>query len=66
MAAEPARDDDAAAHDELERAAKHRREADLRLSMNERLAALHYLCLQASQVSGAAKRPAPESSAEPD
>jgi hypothetical protein len=47
---------DAAARDERQRAAQHRREVDLKLSMSERLAALHHLCLQAAQVRGAAKR----------
>ncbi|HKP89942.1 MAG TPA: hypothetical protein VJT75_08200 [Thermoleophilaceae bacterium] len=48
-------DDRPPAAEELERAAEHRREADLRLSMSERLEALHYLCLQASQIRGAAR-----------
>jgi hypothetical protein len=57
MPAEASHDDiDTAQREELEQAATHRREADLRLSMNERLAALHHLCLQASQIRGAAKR----------
>jgi hypothetical protein len=56
MAPEPAPEDtDADPRDELERAAKHRREADLRLSMSERLAALHELCKQASAIRGVAK-----------
>jgi hypothetical protein len=56
MATDPARDAaDPAARDALGQAAKHRREADLRLSMSERLAALRHLCLQASQIRGAAK-----------
>jgi hypothetical protein len=58
MATDLARDAaDPAARDELEQAAKLRREADLRLSMSERLAALHHLCLQASQIRGAARKP---------
>jgi hypothetical protein len=57
MATEHASDDvDAAALEELERAAAHRREADLKLSMNERLAALHHLCLEASRIRGTAQR----------
>jgi hypothetical protein len=56
MATESARDDpDAAALRELERSAAHRRAADLKLSMNERLAALHHLCLQMSQIRGVAR-----------
>ena len=58
MAIEPVPDDtDAAALEELKGATEHRRQADLRLSMNERLAALHHLCLQASQIAGVARRP---------
>ena len=56
MPAEGPRDDiDSTQREELEQAAAHRREADRTLSMNERLAALHHLCLQASQIRGAAK-----------
>jgi hypothetical protein len=50
------KDEDAIARAELERAAKHRRDADMELSMNERLAALHHLCLQAGEIRGVAKR----------
>jgi hypothetical protein len=67
MSTKPVREDSTApAGGDLEEATKHRRDADLRLSMNERLAALHHLCVQASQIGGAAKRSAPERSAEPD
>jgi hypothetical protein len=57
MATEARPDDtDRPAAEELQRAAEHRRDAELRQSMNERLAALHHLCLQASQIRGVAKR----------
>jgi hypothetical protein len=42
--------------EELDDAAKHRREADSRLSMSERLAALHELCKQAAKLDGTARR----------
>jgi hypothetical protein len=36
--------------DELAAAARHRRDAERRISMNERLAALHHLCKQLSAI----------------
>lgn len=41
---------------DLERAARLRREADLALSMSERLARVHQLSKQMSAVKGAARR----------
>lgn len=40
---------------DLDRAAAKRREGDIALPMNERLARLHALCLQMSEVKGAAR-----------
>jgi hypothetical protein len=42
--------------DELAAAAQHRRDAERRMSMSERLAALHNLCKQLSAMDGVAKR----------
>jgi hypothetical protein len=42
--------------EELDQAAKYRLEVDRRLSMNERLAALHDLCKQAAAIQGTARR----------
>jgi hypothetical protein len=41
---------------ELDAAARHRREAERRMSMSERLAALHELCKQLTAVDGVARR----------
>jgi hypothetical protein len=41
---------------ELAAATRHRREADRRMTMSARLAALHELCKQVSAIDGIAKR----------
>jgi hypothetical protein len=47
---------DATEIQDLEAAARHRREADRSMSMSERLAALHELCRQLESVDGAAQQ----------
>lgn len=42
--------------EELKQATRQRLEADRRLSMSERLAALHELCRQAAEIDGTARR----------
>jgi len=42
---------------ELADVAQHRLEADRALSMSQRLARVHELCLQMTQLAGAARRP---------
>ena len=56
MSTEPSKQQEAEAVEELEHAAQHRLDADRRLSMSERLAALHELCKQAAAIDGAARR----------
>lgn len=56
MSAEPPKQQQDDAVEELEQAAHHRLEADRRLSMSERLAALHELCRQAAEIDGTARR----------
>jgi hypothetical protein len=41
---------------ELEAASRHRRRLDREMTMSERLAALHELCMQLADVTGSAKR----------
>jgi hypothetical protein len=47
---------EATARQQLEAAARHRREADRAMSMSDRLAALHELCKQLESVDSAAKQ----------
>jgi hypothetical protein len=57
VSTEPAnKQEQADAVEELEHAAEHRREVDRRLSMSERLAALHELCKQVAAIEGTARR----------
>jgi hypothetical protein len=48
VSTEPSKQQQADAVEDLDQAAKHRLEVDRRLSMSERLAALHELCKQAA------------------
>jgi hypothetical protein len=52
MFGEPSNQEPADAVEELAQAARYRLELDRRLSMSERLAALHELCKQAAAIQG--------------
>jgi hypothetical protein len=56
MSSEASNQNPADAVEELAQAARYRLELDRRLSMSERLAALHELCKQAAAIQGTACR----------
>jgi hypothetical protein len=56
VSTEPSNQQQADAVKELEQAAEHRLDLDRRLSMSDRLAALHELCKQVAAIDGTARR----------